>query len=343
MSPATAEQLGVELGSYAHGGEHGGYYMPVVELQLDGRKVRAPAWIMPGHADGTVTVYLGHGREHAGQVGGTAEQTVGFNAYLLRTADRPWFASGLQVVKTGDTELVACTQAHQSMEDREPVRAGTLAEYRENPRFAAKTELSKSTTRSSMPRKPITLYEPFDYAPPKHKWGMAIDLTACIGCHACVVACQAENNIAVVGKEQVARGREMHWLRVDRYIEGTAESPDGVPLPAGALHALRKRPLRVRLPGRGHGPQRRRAQRHGLQPLRGHAVLLEQLPLQGAAVQFPLLRRLPDAQPPAPVQSRRDGPLARRDGEVQLLRAADSPGGDRRRRRTSGRWRTAKC
>ena len=75
MSPATAEQLGVGLGSYAHGGEHGGYYMPVVELQLDGRKVRAPAWIMPGHADRSVTVYLGHGRQHAGQIGGTVEHT----------------------------------------------------------------------------------------------------------------------------------------------------------------------------------------------------------------------------------------------------------------------------
>ena len=215
MSPATAAQLGVGLGSYAHGGEHGGYYMPVVELQLDGRNVRAPAWIMPGNADGVVAVYLGHGRRRAGRVGGMEQQTVGFNAYLLRTTDQPWIASGLRVVKPGDTELVACTQSHYLMENREPVRAATLAEYRSKPRFASPPEAER------------TLYEPFDYGPPKHRWGMAIDLTACIGCQACVVACQAENNIPVVGKEQVARGREMHWLRIDRYIEGAADRPAG--------------------------------------------------------------------------------------------------------------------
>ena len=87
MSPATAQQLGIGPGSYAHGGEHGGYFMPVVELQLDGRKLRAPAWIMPGHADRSVTVYLGHGRQRAGKIGGSVEHQVGFNAYLLRTAD----------------------------------------------------------------------------------------------------------------------------------------------------------------------------------------------------------------------------------------------------------------
>jgi Fe-S-cluster-containing dehydrogenase component len=241
VSPATARQLGVELGSYAHGGEHGGYYMPVVELTLDGRKLRMPAWIMPGHADRTVTVYLGHGRERAGRAGGN----VGCNAYLLRTVDRPWFASPLQVVKTGDTELVACTQGHQLMENREPVRSATLAEYQNiKPRpvvappgtntswdgssTATPTAQGATTGRGFMaePERP-TLYEPFDYNAPKHKWGMAIDLTACVGCHACVVACQAENNIPVVGKEQVARGREMHWLRIDRYASGTEDDPRG--------------------------------------------------------------------------------------------------------------------
>ncbi len=212
MSPTTARLLGVELGSYAHGGEHGGYWMPVIELSLGGRSVRAPAWIMPGHADRSITVYLGHGRERAGSVGGTVEQSVGFNAYRLRTADEPWSALGVHSVHTDETALVACTQAHQSMEGREPVRWATLAEYRRG-----------LTEEAEHP----TLYDAFDYAAPKHKWGMVIDLTACTGCHACVVACQAENNIPVVGKEQVSRGREMHWLRIDRYITGKAESPAG--------------------------------------------------------------------------------------------------------------------
>jgi molybdopterin-containing oxidoreductase family iron-sulfur binding subunit len=227
LSPATAQQLGIGLGSYAHGGEHGGYFMPVVELQVEGRKVRAPAWIMPGHADRSVTVYLGHGRQRAGKIGGTSEHQVGFNAYLLRTAQRPWFAAGLRVIKTDETEVVACTQEHHLMENRELVRAGTLDEYRHEPHFAGEPDRRRQgeLTRQSPP--PVTLYKQFDYAPPKHKWGMAIDLAACIGCNACVVACQAENNIPVVGKEQVARGREMHWLRIDRYLEGTAESPHG--------------------------------------------------------------------------------------------------------------------
>jgi MoCo/4Fe-4S cofactor protein with predicted Tat translocation signal len=225
MSPKTAKELGVGLGSYAHGGEHGGYYVDVVELQVHGHKVRAPVWIMPGHADQSVTVYLGYGREFAGRVGGTAGQKVGFNAYELRTSDHPWFATSLSIRKTGERYLLACTQQHQLMENREIVRVGTLDEYRAEPRFALEREKDPLHEETARARKPLTLYPPFDYQPPKHKWGMVIDLTACTGCKACVVACQAENNIPVVGKEQVAFGREMHWLRVDHYLRGPAENP----------------------------------------------------------------------------------------------------------------------
>jgi molybdopterin-containing oxidoreductase family iron-sulfur binding subunit len=235
MSPATAKQIGVGLGSYAHGGEHGGYYMPVVELKLAGRTVLAPVWIVPGHADGAVSVWLGHGRTRAGRVGGSGNETVGFDAYRLRLAERPWFQRGLQVRKTSGTEIVACTQEHQTMESREPVRSATLSEFREHPDFAARSpegsglrleEPHSSAAPQDSGLKPqASLYKPFDYAPPKHKWGMSIDLTTCIGCQACVVACQAENNIPVVGKEQVAAGREMHWIRIDRYFSGTADDP----------------------------------------------------------------------------------------------------------------------
>lgn len=224
MSPATAKRLGIKLGSYAHGGEHGGYYMPVVELHVGDRSIWGPAWIVPGHADDAVTVFLGNGREMAGQIGGTVESNVGFNAYLLRTASEPWFAANLQVQKRNEKEVVACTQAHHSMEGREPVRAMTLKEFQANPQFVSKMEEQENEEVLTRQKSP-SLLESYDYAPPKPKWGMAIDLTACVSCNACVVACQAENNIAVVGKEQVSRGREMHWLRIDRYMEGPADSP----------------------------------------------------------------------------------------------------------------------
>jgi MoCo/4Fe-4S cofactor protein with predicted Tat translocation signal len=225
MSPRTAQAHGLSMGSYAHGGEHGGYYMPVIEVQLGDRRIKAPLWIMPGHADGAVTVYLGHGRNAAGAVGGDDGHRVGFNAYPLRTSQTPWYAAGLQIVKTADEELVACTQQHHWMENRDLVRSASLAEYRATPDFAARQE--KHVEHDQRPRdyRPLTLYEPFDYSPPKHKWGMSIDLTSCIGCNACMIACQAENNIPVVGKEQVAAGREMHWIRIDRYAEGSADSP----------------------------------------------------------------------------------------------------------------------
>ena len=140
MSPATARRLGVGEGTYAHGGEHGGYHMPVVELHLNGRMVKAPYWVMPGHADGTITIYLGNGRTSAGRIGGTPEEQVGFDAYALRRSDRPWFSSGLEVAITGERELVACTQQHHAMEDRDVVFSATLDEYRSEPDFAAQEQ-----------------------------------------------------------------------------------------------------------------------------------------------------------------------------------------------------------
>jgi molybdopterin-containing oxidoreductase family iron-sulfur binding subunit len=224
MSPKTARELGVSLGNYAHGGEHGGYHPDVVELRLGERSLRAPVWIVPGHADGAVTISVGYGRQNAGKVGGENGAVVGSNAYLLRTSHQLWFAPGLEVRKTGATSLVACTQQHQLMENREPVRAATLRGYHEQPDFVRKREAEEEREQTQRgARLPLTMYDSWEY--PNHKWGMIIDLTTCTGCQACVVACQAENNIPVVGKDQVAAGREMHWLRVDRYISGTAEDP----------------------------------------------------------------------------------------------------------------------
>jgi len=217
MSPRTAESLGISIESTSLGSE-----TDVVELRYRGRTARAPAWIVPGHPDGTVTVHLGYGRTRAGRIG----TGVGFNAYALRTSDAPWFGGGLEAKKTGDRYLLACTQDHWSMEGRNPVRAGTLEEYGKKPDYAR--ELFEEPAPS------LSLYPAFPYT--GHAWGMAIDLNACVGCNACTIACQAENNIPVVGKDQVGRGREMHWIRVDRYYSGGAENPETHHQPVPCMH-----------------------------------------------------------------------------------------------------------
>ncbi len=162
------------------------------------------------------------------------------------------------------------------MEGRDIVRMASLDEFQRNPQFAT------ATPKQRVPE--VTLYPEWQYK--NYKWGMAIDLNACIGCNACTIACQAENNIPVVGKEQVLRGREMHWIRVDRYYTGVGQAA-AHRVPAGAVHALRTRAVRGSVPGRRHRARQRRPERAGLQPLRRHALLLEQLPVQGAALQFP--------------------------------------------------------
>ena len=196
VSPALAASLGLRNED-------------LVELRYRGAQVTAPVWIMPGHADGAVTVTLGYGRSRAGRTGNGA----GFNAYLLRQSDAPWFDRGLEIEKTGRVYRLAVTQHHQSMEGRNPVRVGRLEQYRRDPADILKDEHPPRTS----------LYEPA--ARGEHAWGMSINLDACIGCSACTIACQAENNIPVVGKAEVVRGREMHWIRVDRYYQGEPDHP----------------------------------------------------------------------------------------------------------------------
>jgi molybdopterin-containing oxidoreductase family iron-sulfur binding subunit len=213
VSPKTAEKLGlsIHLDLGFHGGEHGQAFAQVVEVTYQGRAEKFPVWVMPGHADDTITLHLGSGRTRAGRVGNTPDGA--HNAYKLRTAGAPWFSSGARVANTGGRFQLACVQAHHNMEGRRLVRYATHEEYEKDRHFAADPEEEK------IGRLPLTLYgDEWQY--PRHKWGMAIDLSSCVGCGACVVACQAENNIPVVGKEQVTRGREMHWLRVDRYYTG---------------------------------------------------------------------------------------------------------------------------
>ena len=197
MSPALAARLGVRNEE-------------IVELALDGRTVAAPVWIVAGHADGAVTLPLGWGRAAAGGVG----SGHGASAYALRTSNAPWFSGGLRVARTDRRRTLASVHDHHRMLGRDIIRGATVAAYRAKPDFAKKEADLEP---------PPTLYP--DYAYPGHAWGMSIDLTSCIGCGACTIACQAENNIPTVGKQQVLIGREMHWSRVDRYDEGPVAAP----------------------------------------------------------------------------------------------------------------------
>ncbi|HEV3308298.1 MAG TPA: TAT-variant-translocated molybdopterin oxidoreductase [Candidatus Sulfotelmatobacter sp.] len=190
----------------------------VVELELNGKKVTGPVWIQAGHPDNSVTVTLGYGRKRAGRVG----TAVGFDAYALRTSSAPWIATGVQIRKTGETYKLASTQGYQTMDTpdgghRPLVRETTLEEYRKQPSFATEEEPE--------PAPGLTLYKPYPYKEEAYAWGMAIDLNACVGCNNCMVACQSENNIAVVGKEQTVIGRHMHWIRVDAYYQGDRDNP----------------------------------------------------------------------------------------------------------------------
>ncbi|HZT60784.1 MAG TPA: 4Fe-4S dicluster domain-containing protein, partial [Pyrinomonadaceae bacterium] len=222
VSPATARRLGLEVALADTGGEHGALVAEVVELKYRGRTLEAPVFVVPGHADDSVTVHLGHGRARAGHVG----EGVGFNAYALRTSDAPCFGVGLEMIRAHRNYKLACTQAHHRMEGRDLVRSSTLDEYRSNPEFAKR--------EADDPVKAISLYP--GWKSEGYAWGMAIDTSTCTGCNACVVACQAENNIPVVGREEVLRAREMHWLRIDRYYEGDESNPETLNQPVPCMH-----------------------------------------------------------------------------------------------------------
>ncbi len=210
ISPATAKEYSLTNGD-------------IVELKLNGRGLEIPVWIVPGQADRTVVLPFGYGRTHAGRVG----DEVGINTYVLRTTDAMWFATGLQMARTGRRrDDMANTQDHSSMEGRPIVREATLEEYRKHPEFA----------KEMVEHPPlVALWDDHDYSK-GYQWGMAIDLNACTGCNACVVACQSENNIPVVGREQVHKGREMHWLRIDRYFNGKPEEAGMVYQPVACQH-----------------------------------------------------------------------------------------------------------
>jgi MoCo/4Fe-4S cofactor protein with predicted Tat translocation signal len=316
LSPATAVRLGLASEDGAR-----------LRLPDDPRGVaiELPVWIVPGQADETVVVSLGYGRRAAGRIG----NGIGVDVYPLRRSDRLGFVAGASLEPTGSRHRLAQTQDHGSMEGRPIVREASLDEWRQEPRFAeARVEVPKSAP----------LWKQHEYATGP-QWAMTIDLNACTGCNACVVACQSENNVPIVGHEQVRRGREMHWLRVDRYFSGTPELPEVSFQPMPCMQC-ENAPCEQVCPVAATVRHRRRAQRHGLQPLHRHPLLLEQLPVQGAALQLLQLHQGHSGAAQARRQSRRHRALPRRDGEVHLLRAAH-PGGERSTPRwRRGRWPT---
>jgi len=221
MSGATLTKLGLEEDD-------------IVELSANGRKVNAPVIVAPGHPDNSVTVYLGYGREFAGRVGSGA----GFNAYLIRTAASPFYAAGA-IKKLDGKWGVAVTKSHyqdhrpklfsgqgngnnsleadEAIGERGIIRYATLDEFKSHPGFANEGEGHEKTDMGT------SLFPNWTY--PDNAWGMSIDMNSCTGCNACIVSCYAENNIAVVGKQQVRIGRNMQWLRIDTYFEGDLAAP----------------------------------------------------------------------------------------------------------------------
>jgi MoCo/4Fe-4S cofactor protein with predicted Tat translocation signal len=225
VSPTTANRLGLKNDQGVKGGD---WQVHMVNLSYAGRTLNnIPVWIQPGQPDGVVTVHLGYGRRRAGRVGNER----GFNAYAIRTSDAPWAGTGASLTNTGNFYSLATTQLHFGMENRDIVRGETLASYLQKAEGG-----EHAGEEEHKPGQDYSMYPPFDYSK-ENAWGMTIDTTTCVGCNACVVACQAENNIPVVGKEQVERSREMHWLRVDTYFKGDASHPEATEfMPVPCMH-----------------------------------------------------------------------------------------------------------
>ena len=221
VSGATLTKLGLEEDD-------------IVELTVNGRKVNAPVIVAPGHPDNSVTVHLGYGRSFAGRVGSGA----GFDAFLIRTAASPFYVAG-SIKKVDGKWGTAITKSHyqdhrskmfggqgtgnnsleadEAISERGIIRYATLAEYKKNPDFAFEGTGREKTDRDT------TMFPNWEYK--DNAWGMSIDMNSCTGCNACIVGCYAENNIAVVGKQQVRIGRNMQWLRIDTYFEGDLAAP----------------------------------------------------------------------------------------------------------------------
>ena len=227
IAPALANRAGLETGD-------------VVDVSVGGRTVRGPVWVTPGHADASITLHVGYGRVRAGQVGSAA----GFDVFALRTSTSSWGALGAQISKTGESVRIASTQEHvdydivqKQVEKRQILRVRTVDRFKADPHSLdvedrhhhfGETDFFKKAVDREIANGQRQVGE--------YQWGMVIDLNACTACGTCVTACQAENNIAVVGKEQVMLGREMHWIRIDRYFDGPQDNPRLHSQPIPCMH-----------------------------------------------------------------------------------------------------------
>ncbi|PYS41446.1 MAG: hypothetical protein DMF71_11230 [Acidobacteria bacterium] len=222
VSPNTAKKMGVLPPNYEKEKKGGQAFVDTIKLSHRGSNISqtVPVWVMPGQPDDVITIHLGYGRGRAGRIG----DTVGFNAYEIRYSDESWAAVGAEVSKTNEQYQLAATQIHFQMEGRDLLRESSLAEYLKD-----KDRLREEREQQQKELHDMSLYPDFDYKNQGngYAWGMSIDLNSCVGCNACALACQAENNIPIVGKEQVSRSREMNWIRIDAYYKGDEYKPEG--------------------------------------------------------------------------------------------------------------------
>lgn len=227
MSLKTAATFGLKNGD-------------MIKVKASGTEILIPAWVLPGHADNSITVYTGYGRHGIGRIAdddfgvyidhnyGVAsfmhQKVFTTNVFPLLLTTHPLFHNNVTIVKTGKTYTVANTQDHGSMEGRPIVREANISEYRKKPKFASEM-VDVEGTKEEHRKYPEPIFTPAPSPSYEPQWAMTIDLTKCVGCGTCTIACQAENNIPIVGKQEVTKGREMHWIRTDRYFVGDADNP----------------------------------------------------------------------------------------------------------------------